>query len=230
MAALKLLCAGAAQGLVKTIEARWPAAGIDARFGAVGALREALEGGAVCDVIVVTDAMIVSLAEAGRVDGRTRAPLGSVRTGIAVRSGQARPDVSTPEALAEALRAADAIYSPDAERSTAGTHFAGVLRSLGLTSELTPRLATYPNGATAMRELAASRAANPIGCTQVTEIRYTPGVALVGLLPRAFELATVYSAAVATGAADRALAQRFIEVLAGEAARELRAEAGFEPL
>ena len=52
-----------------------------------------------------------------------------------------------------------------------------------------------------MRALAQSRAARPIGCTQVTEILSTPGVTLVGPLPKEFELATVYTAGVCTKAA-----------------------------
>ena len=66
-----------------------------------------------------------------------------------------------------------------------------------------------------------------MGCTQVTEIEYTPGVTLVGELPAPFELATVYSVALATQAADAALAQRFVERVCGPDALELRRAGGF---
>ena len=79
-----------------------------------------------------------------------------------------------------------------------------------------------------MRELAASTDDVPIGCTQVTEILYTEGVRLAGMLPREFELATGYSAAVATRSGDGERARRFIALLAGEASRELRRAGGFE--
>ncbi len=228
---LNLLCAGAAQGLVKAIEPRWQAetgAMLNARFGAVGALKEMLAAGEPCDVMVLTDAMVDTLATAGRLDGATRRPLGRVRTGIAVRVGQDRPDIRTPEALAAALRAADAIHFPDPVRSTAGIHFAGVLRELGLDDALAARFMTHPNGATAMRALAASTARQPIGCTQVTEILYTPGVLLVGPLPDAFELATVYSAAISSRALDAELAERFVMLLTGSATLALRRVGGFE--
>ena len=80
----------------------------------------------------------------------------------------------------------------------------------------------------AMREMAACTEDGLIGCTQATEIRYTPGVDFVGLLPPAFELATVYTAAVATASAQAALAQRFIALMAGVAVRPLREAGGFE--
>jgi molybdate transport system substrate-binding protein len=77
-----------------------------------------------------------------------------------------------------------------------------VLRRLGLHDRLAHRFATFPSGAVAMRELAASSDDVPIGCTQVTEILYTDGVRLAGVLPSEFELATGYTAAVAARSAD----------------------------
>jgi molybdate transport system substrate-binding protein len=230
-ATLHLLCAGAAQGLVKALQPRLLAeagAAIAGRFGAVGAMKEALLAGEACDLMILTDKMIGELIESGALRGEGRAPLGRVRTGIAVRRGERHPDVSTAEALKAALLAADAIYFPDAVRSTAGIHFAGVMRELGIHDQLQSRFCTFPNGATAMRELAAHDAPRLIGCTQVTEIQYTEGVELVAPLPSRFELATVYTAAVNTHAAEPALAARFIAMLAGAEARALREAGGFE--
>jgi molybdate transport system substrate-binding protein len=228
---VRFLCAGAAQGLVKALEGPFAAqtgARLEGRFGAVGAMKEALVAGAPCDVMIVTAAMIEALAEAGRLDGASNAPLGRVSTGIAVRAGAAVPAVDTSDGLRAALLAADRIYFPDPERATAGIHFAAVLRALGLHDRLAARFATFPNGATAMRELADSAAASPIGCTQVTEINYTVGVQLAGPLPREFELATVYSAAVAMQATERALAACFIAELTGVGSVALRRAGGFE--
>ncbi len=228
---LHLLCAGAAQGLVKALEPRLRAeadATLAGRFGAVGAMKDALLAGEPCDALVSTDKMIGELVAAGVLQGDHRAALGRVRTGIAVRRGAPQPDVSTPEALKAALLAADAIYFPDALKSTAGIHFAAVMRQLGIHDTLEPRFRTYPNGATAMREMAAHDAPRSIGCTQVTEIRYTEGVELVAPLPPRFELATLYAAAVSAHAAEPALAARFIAMLAGSDARALRQAGGFE--
>ena len=228
---LELLCAGATQGLVKALQERFLAdthAAIKARFGAVGAIRELLLAGEPCDVMVATDAMIESLVAEGRLQAATCRPLGRVRTGLAVRSGEPLPDVSTPEALKASLLAADAIYFPDAVRSTAGIHFANVMRELGIYDELQPRFRNFPNGATSMHELAAKNAPRLIGCTQVTEINYTRGIDLVGALPDRFELATVYTAATSTHATEPELAARFIELLAGPGSLALRQAGGFE--
>ena len=228
---LHLLCAGAAQGLVKALGAWFGAetgAELHGRFGAVGAMKEALIAGEPCDVMVVTEAMVQALSAEGRLRPGSGAPLGRVRTGLAVRAGHALPDASTPEALKATLLAADAIYFPDPLRATAGIHFANVMRELGIFESLQPRFRNFPNGATAMRELAATGGAHSIGCTQITEINYTDGVDLLGALPARFELATVYTAAVSAAATDPVLAARFVEALSGPSSQALRAAGGFE--
>ena len=107
----------------------------------------------------------------------------SCETGVAVRAGDPAPAVGDAAGLRAALLAADAIYFPDPKLATAGIHFAKVLERLGIGADVAARLQPHPNGATAMRALAQSGAARPIGCTQVTEILSTPGVTLVGPLP-----------------------------------------------
>ena len=228
---LHLLCAGAAQGLVKALQpllAERRGITIEGRFGAVGAMKEALLAGEPCDLMIVTDKMIGELIHAGALKSDTRRPLGRVRTGMAVRRGEPLPDVSTPEALRAALLAADAIYFPDPERATAGIHFAKVMHELGVHDLLQPRFCTFPNGATTMRELAARAAPRLIGCTQVSEIFYTEGVELAGVLPPRFELATLYAAATTTTAAEPELASLFLEMLAGNDSLALREAGGFE--
>lgn len=231
---IHLLCAGAAKGLVLALQAGFEAehrARIEPTFGAVGALKEALLAGAACDLMLVTAALLDELCGAGWLRADTVAALGRVHTGIAVRAGMPLPDVATPEALKATLLAAPALYFPDPARATAGIHFAGVLRQLGIHATLAPRFRTFENGATSMRELAAdteASAAGVIGCTQVTEINYSAGVTLVGVLPQRFELATVYSAALGRAAAEPVLAARLLALLTGPASQGLRAAGGFE--
>ena len=228
---LHILCAGAAQGLVTALQPTLTAAtgaAVSGRFGAVGAMKEALLAGEPCDLMIVTDKMVAELIDSGALRADGRAALGRVRTGIAVRAGQPLPEAGSAEGLKAALLGAEAIYFPDPQRATAGIHFANVMRELGIHDELAPRFRTFPNGATAMRALADSSGPGQIGCTQVTEINYTDGIQLVGPLPLRFELATVYTAALASQAADPALATRFIALLAGPESQALRRAGGFE--
>jgi molybdate transport system substrate-binding protein len=232
---IHLLCAGAAKGLVLALQAEFERAHnvkIEGRYGAVGSLKEALMAGAPCDLMVVTANMARELADAGWLVKNTTADLGRVRTGMAVRAGafegEAKPDVATPDALKAALLAAKGIYFPDPARATAGIHFAQVMRQLGIHDQVAPQFKTYPNGATAMHELATSTAPGLIGCTQITEINYTPGVSLIGALPDQFELATVYSGAVGAKSGQPELALALLKLLSGDASKALRLAGGFE--
>jgi molybdate transport system substrate-binding protein len=227
---LDILSGGAARGLVDALRPEFTAAtGCDlhASFSAVGAMHEQLLAGTPCDVIILTAPLIESLARDGRVDAASVAALGAVPTGVAVRKGAALPDVSSGDTLRAALLVSPAIFVPDTERSTAGVHLLRILHRLGIQAELAARLRTYPNGATAMRELAQCSAANAIGITQVSEIISTPGIALVGELPAGFGLAAVYAAAVCVPAREPVLARRFVAMLAGANAAAVRQRAGF---
>ena len=228
---LRILSAGAAQSVVTALAERFRSETgyeLDCIFGAVGAKKARLLAGTPADLIILTQTLIAGLAAEGRVLSDSCADLGRVRTGIAVRKRDPLPDLANANALRGMLLAADGIFFPDPHKATAGIHFARVLSTLGITAEVEPRLKTYPNGATAMRELARAQGVRLAGCTQVTEINSTPGVVLAGLLPREFELATTYSVGLCTGAAAPEAARRFVELLTGEPSRTLRAEAGFE--
>jgi molybdate transport system substrate-binding protein len=227
---LNVLCAGAVKGLVLALQSGFERASglrVHATFGAVGAIRDALRSGAPCDVFIATDAMIGSLQANGEMRAATARAIGRVQTAVAVKASAPRPAIDNAESLKAALLAASAIYFPDATLSTAGAHVAAILERLALRDALASRLRMFANGATAMRELAGADE-QAIGCTQATEIRYTPGLALVGPLPAPFALATVYSAAVASQARDDEGALRFIDLLSGSASAELRRDGGFD--
>jgi molybdate transport system substrate-binding protein len=230
-AELHLLCAGAVKGLVLAVQAGFETSAdtrLVARFGAVGAMRDELAAGAPYDVFVATEAMVAALVAAGALTAATSAAIGRVQTALAVPAGAPLPAIDNAEALRATLLAASALYLPDATRSTAGAHAVAVLDRLGIRDALAPRLRMHANGATAMAALAAAADRSAIGCTQATEIRYTPGLALVGPLPEPCALATVYSVAVATATRNEAAARALVALLAGPASAPLRSAGGFD--
>jgi molybdate transport system substrate-binding protein len=233
MTSLKILSGGAAQGLVASVAPKFKAMtglDIEGEFGAVGAMADKLRAGTSADILVLTAAMIATLAREDRVVAASIADIGLVETAIAIRAGDPPVSVRNSVELRKALLAADAIFVPDTRASTAGIHVAKVLRELGIADEVAGRLKIFPNGATAMRNLAASAATRPIGCTQSTEIISTSGVMLSGSLPQGCELSTVYTAAVTTGAGAPGHAQDLIDLLTGTEQRDLRERAGFLPI
>ncbi len=230
MTLVRILSGGAAAAVVKGVQARFEqetGARIEATFSAVGQMRDQLVAGAPCDLVILTRPLVAQLVASGHVAEGTERSLGLVRTGIAVKAGAPRPAIGDREALAAAFRAAREIYHPDPEKATAGIHFMNVLKALGLDTALRDRLRGFPNGATAMAAMAKAEGDDVIGCTQETEINYTPGVTLVGSLPAEFELATDYTLGVCAQAQAPDLARRLAALVAGEASAEIRRAGGF---
>jgi len=210
-AKLRFLSAGAAQALVRST-AGSASITVEGSFGAVGAMKDKVIAGEPVDIVILRRDQIDDLVAKGLVS-REVTDLGVVPTSVAVRASDPAPNVVDEATLRDALLAADAIYVPDLVKSTAGIHFAKVLDKLGIHDKVASRIRAFPDGATAMHALAEATG-HPIGCTQATEIKATPGVKVVAPLPKGFDLVTVYSGAVSANAADGALASRFLSSLA----------------
>jgi molybdate transport system substrate-binding protein len=227
---LNILSGGAAQGLVTSLAPALKAKTgcyISGEFGAVGGMADKLRNGIAADIIILTAALVAKLVDEELVVPSSLKDVGLVETAIAVRARGSKVTVNNADDLRKALLASDEIYVPDTKASTAGIHVAKVLAQLGIADAVAGRLKIYPNGATAMRELASSNAKHPIGCTQSTEIISTEGVQLSGSLPKGCELATMYTAAITANAALPKQAQILIELLTSADARALRSRAGF---
>jgi molybdate transport system substrate-binding protein len=230
MSVVNVLSGGAAAAVVKGVQdefERATGARVNGTFSAVGQMRDQLVAGAPCDLVILTRPLIAGLVESGHVVAGSERSLGLVKTGVAVRAGSRHPPIGNREELAAAFRAAQEIYYPDPEKATAGIHFMNVLKALGLDQALKAAFRPFPNGATAMGEMAKSSASNVIGCTQETEINYTPGVELVGSLPREFELATDYTLGICSRAQQPELAKLLAAMVAGPASQAVRRQGGF---
>ncbi len=230
MTTLNILSGGAAQGFVASLAETFKAQtdfDIKGEFGAVGIAADKLRGGTQADLVILTSALVRRLADEKLINPASISDIGLVETALAVRAGDPKATASDAAELRRVFLAADEIFVPDTRASTAGIHVAKVLSQLGITNEVAPRLRVFPNGATAMRQLAASDARRPIGCTQSTEIIATKGVVLAGSLPPGCGLATVYSAGITTRSAHAWQAQALIDLLIGAEHKDRRIRAGF---
>jgi molybdate transport system substrate-binding protein len=228
---MQVLSGGAAGAVVKAVQAEFEKStgtSIHGTFSAVGQMRDQLVGGTPCDVVILTKPLIEQLINSGHVVADSSRSLGKVKTGVAVRTGTAHPSVKTRAELHAAMSAAQSIYFPDPDKATAGIHFMNVLKALGLDETMRSKFRVFPNGATAMGEMAKSSESGLIGCTQVTEINYTEGVDLVDVLPAEFELNTDYTLGICTHAKNPAHAELLADLLTGAASAAVRKQGGFE--
>jgi len=231
MTTIRILSAGAAQAVVESVSEAWMRETgnvIAAEFSAVGAMKARVMAGEAVDVVILTRALIDELISTGHVMPGSRADLGKVGTGVAVRAGTPLPDASSAQALRDHLLAATRVVCPDPATATAGKVVMQVLERLGIADTVRPRMQYFPNGYAAMKWLGESRGERETGITQITEILANRGVTYAGPLPGDLQVLTVYSAGLAARAAQPVAAREFIDRLTGSASRQILAQAGYE--
>jgi len=231
MATVRILSGGAAQTVVEKIAAdfqRDTGHEVIAEFSAVGAMAAKVVAGEPVDAVILTAALIDDLTAKGFVTAGSRADLGRVGTGVAVRAGTPLPDVSSAEVLRGNMLAAEKIVCPDPAVATAGKVVMSLVERLGIAPEVRGKMHFFPNGYAAMRWLAASSGTREMGITQITEILGNKGVTLAAPLPPALQAKTVYSAGLAAQARHPEVARAFLARLTAPAARPILAAAGYE--
>jgi molybdate transport system substrate-binding protein len=186
-----------------------------------------LEAGEAADVVMTSSVGIDSLAAKGRVVAASKVDVGGMRLGIAVRSGAPSLDITTADALREALRAASAVASIDPHGgATSGPYIAQLFERLGVAAEVRARGVPCKTGGDVARAVASGRAT--LGLTQAAELIGVEGLSFAGFLPEELQLVTVYSAAVASGSKYPADAAAFIAFVTGAGAERLR-QSGWDP-
>jgi molybdate transport system substrate-binding protein len=119
-------------------------------YQASGAAKARIEKGEVTpDIAIVTGPGVDALITEGKMDRGSRQDIASLGMGVAVKAGAAKPDISTPDALKQALLAARTIgYTDPAGGGASGTLFVNVLARLGIGDAVKDktRLTTGPVG------------------------------------------------------------------------------------
>jgi molybdate transport system substrate-binding protein len=183
-----------------------------------------LARGVPADVVILSREGLNELISANRIVVGTDIDLARARLGVAVRAGTPKPDVSTVEAVKQALLKAKTIAL---DGSTSGIWLKATLfPRLGITERI--NVTVTPRSAAAMSMVAAGDA--NITIQPVSEILHAPGVDLAGTIPSEIQLVQVFSAAVVAGSSEIEPSKRLIEFLASARASETIKTSGMEPL
>lgn len=228
----RVLCAGAVRIGVERCMAAY-----EARTGARGtaefvtglALRDRVASGAAgAEVIVAPDREIEALYRSGRINRAPQHALGRVAAGVIVGNDGPLPDIATVEALAAAVRGADAVLFASGSVSAVLERW---MEQTGLMDTVRDRTLRFPHGADVIRAIAAGGRGNAIGFAQSTEIRrlMEEGIRLryVGSLPGAAAIQTRYMAGLSAGPQPR-VARRFVRYLGNVAAKPALIASGIE--
>ena len=172
------------------------------------------------DLVLLAASAIDDLSREGLVQPGSRVDLVRSIVGVAVKAGAPHPDISSADALRRAVDAARCIaYSS----GPSGVYLAGVFERWGIRKE---KLRQTGPGIPAGGLLVTGEA--DIAFQQVSELMPVKGIDLVGPLPEALQLVTVFSAGTAVTARDAMAAKAFTDFLASAAAEPELARCGLE--
>ncbi len=196
-------------------------------FGSTNHTLEIMRGGATADLVIATASAIDSLTAEGKIQPGTRTDLATAGVGACVRAGAPQPDISTVEALKRALLEAKSVSYSKAGQS--GLHMAQVIARLGVADAVNAQAIINASGLVGEVVL---RGDAELGFQQASEILAVKGVDLIGLLPEALQLNSLFAAGIGTclTAEKRDAAQALIRRLGSAEAARVMHENGLTPV
>ncbi|MFT5538495.1 MAG: molybdate transport system substrate-binding protein [Alphaproteobacteria bacterium] len=231
MPTLEVLSAGAvkpAMALLTPVFEQARRAKVAITFGPAPELREITKDGTgLLGLVAGPKQLVVDLVTEGKLDGASRQSLGGVKAAIALHKDAPVPDLSTPDAVRDAIQAADRIVFNTA---SSGQYIADMIDRLGIGVEVADRIQRYPNAEEAMVFLASDAGRKAIGFGQSSALRgyESLGVRQVAALPEAIGNVTEYEAALCKAAPDAVLARDFLDFIISVESRAVFLSTGVE--
>jgi molybdate transport system substrate-binding protein len=140
-------------------------------------------------------------------------PVIRVNFGLAVRTGAAKPDVSSAEAFKRALLAARTILITDpATGGISGVHFMGVLERLGIVEEMKGKLVPNRGGGFHAERVAKGEA--DLAVQAEHEIRCVKGATFLPY-PVVFQQTIVFLGGIGSASGNVAAAKAYLHYVTG---------------
>ena len=196
-------------------------------FAVMSALREKVAAGEKADVLVMPTNILDDYQKSGIVQARGRAVLGLVSINAVVRTGAPKPDLSTPDSVKQAILKSRAITHATPGATPSGTHMGKLLEQMGIAAAMKDKIIHRPALEGGVQLVASGEA--EIGFYPKSEVINTDGLTVVGPLPAAIQLTTIYGAAVTVASATPDAAAGFISFMTDPTHRAEWTHAGFDP-
>jgi len=183
-----------------------------------------VQAGEAFDFVVLADDAIDKLTQAGAVVAGSKLPL--VRSGVAacVRAGGPRWSFDTPEQVRQAVVAALGVgYST----GPSGTALIKLFEQWGIQQQIAPKLVQARPGVPVGEMVAQGEVA--LGFQQLSELMHVAGIEILGPLPAAIQVTTVFAAGVCATAHKAQAAVDFLSFMAGPDATAAKLAQGMTP-
>lgn len=195
-----------------------------ASVGGVDAARR-VQSGEAFDVVVLASDAIDKLMAAGHLRANSKVDLVRSGVAVAVRAGAPRPDISTEEAVRAAVLAASSIsYST----GPSGVALAKLFERWGIAAEIQSRIVQAPPGVPVGALVTRGEVA--LGFQQLSELLPLDGITVLGPLPPAIQVTTIFSAAVATTSVQSDAVRALLDYMGSPEVAEAKRKQGMDPV
>ena len=224
---LRLISSMATRQLLADLSSAWQALRPDIvldieSVGGVDAAKR-VQAGETFDAVVLAANAIDQLTAAGRIVPGTRADLVRSGVAVAVRAGAPAVDIGSEDAVRNAVLNARSIsYST----GPSGVHLQKVFERWGIAGQIAPRLVQAPPGVPVGSLVAKGEV--ELGFQQLAELMNLPGITVLGPLPPAIQIITVFSAGLSTTSAQADAVKTFLNWAASPATADIKLRNGME--
>jgi molybdate transport system substrate-binding protein len=225
---LKIITSGAQAAPVEALLASYPGR-VELSFGSsLGRAHDSIPTrtaeGQRFDVYLLAEAGHARLADDDVLSGPF-VPLVESRIGAAVAEGAARPDISTPEALRNALLEARSVAHA---ASASGIYLSSVVfPALGIADAMKDKARTIYSERVGR---VVARGEAELGFQQMSELIPIPGISIVGSLPPEFDRTFVFGASFGSDPDMRPAADDFLAFLRSDSAAAEFSRWGLDPI
>ena len=183
-----------------------------------------VQAGEAFDVVFLAADAIDKLIASGQVLPGSRVDLVRSGVAVAVRAGAPRPDISSEEAVRNAVLAARSLsYST----GPSGVALAQLFARWGIVGQIKDRIVTAPPGVPVGSLVAQGEV--ELGFQQLSELMNLAGITVLGPLPPAIQIITTFSAGVCSASQQPEAVRAMLADMNSPAAAETKRRHGMEP-
>ena len=183
-----------------------------------------VQAGEAFDVVILAADAIDKLIASGHVLAGSKVDLVRSGVAVAVRAGAPKPDISSEDAVRQAILAARNLsYST----GPSGVALAKLFERWGIAETIKDRIVTPPPGIPVGSLVAKGEVA--LGFQQLSEMLNLEGISVLGTLPPAIQIITTFSAGVCATSTQAETVRAMLAYMASPAAAEAKRRQGMDP-
>jgi molybdate transport system substrate-binding protein len=183
-----------------------------------------VQAGEAFDVVILASNAIDQLIQAGKVVQGSRVDLVKSGVAVAVQAGSPHPDISSEAGVKQAVLSAGSLsYST----GPSGVALMKQFERWGIVDQIRDRIVQAPPGVPVGSLVAKGEV--ELGFQQLSELIHLQGIDVVGPLPPAIQVTTVFSAALATASQQPDAVRSLLDFLGSPQADAAKRANGMEP-